>query len=267
MLNPKRLMRGNKQSYLGKINQKARLYKEILMGNEIELLDEKLEKEWDEFEKEWELLQKDLDRASVGLDKLFIQLDILMELSSKIEEFNKNITQLDKLISQSYDDNYFVNGCLLCNVCSAFEGFVHDFINLAIKSEENIDNRDLISNANSYLNRSKKLLSSFEEVLNVYKDATLNHPEKILDLCNKLFNFNINYNKPPIENYGSSIVSIRNAFTHNNGYDKNGKFQEITLNIVKGIRNFLVEILDVLNKEFQNKINTNSNRIEKDYSF
>nr|WP_314459528.1 HEPN domain-containing protein [uncultured Neisseria sp.] len=198
---------------------------------------------------ELDAIIQELDKMEMhdqGVDKLFNLSDCALELYEKIDKCKKNLEQLKKIIPHTSGSDDFLLGCLYCNICSALEGFVHGFISGLIKNEVDIDEKKLISSANDNLGRKKKLLTNINEIVNEYKNKTINNPFDIAILCNKLFDLNIKYNEIELEKYSTEMIRVRNSFTHNNGYD-NGTYVNINKNDVEHLLFFITGFINIIN--------------------
>lgn len=208
--------------------------------------DEVLDDELDAIIQELDKFEEEMDMHNQGLDKLFNLFDCALELYEKIDECKKNLEQLKKIIPHTSNSDDFLLGCLYCNICSALEGFVHGFISGLIKNEVDVDEKKLISSANDNLGRKKKLLTNINEIVNEYKNKTINNPFEIAILCNKLFNLNIKYDEIELEKYSTEMIRVRNSFTHNNGYN-NGTYVNINKNDVEHVLFFITRFINIIN--------------------
>ncbi|WP_455019463.1 HEPN domain-containing protein [Neisseria sicca] len=208
--------------------------------------DEILDDELDAIIQELDKFEEEMDMHNQGWDKLFNLFDCDLELYEKIDECKKNLEQLKKIIPHTSNSDDFLLGCLYCNICSALEGFVHGFISGLIKNEVDVDEKKLISSANDNLGRKKKLLTNINEIVNEYKNKTINNPFEIAILCNKLFNLNIKYDEIELEKYSTEMIRVRNSFTHNNGYN-NGTYVNINKNDVEHLLFFITRFINTIN--------------------
>lgn len=210
---------------------------------------------WEDFEKECQKLEKEMESLNQGLDKLLDMHDCMLSLYEKTNECIKNLGQLERVVISIEDENEndFLLGCLYCNICSALEGFIHAFIVELIQNEKNIDEEKLIDSTNTILERNKKLLSNIDEIIKKFNKMTINNPFEIIKLCNFLFGLNISYDEKDFSEYGGKIVKIRNAYTHNNGYDNDMKYIRLTNNEVREFFSFTCRFINILNKKVENK--------------
>lgn len=214
--------------------------------------DEFLDDELDELMKKFEKFEEEMESAHQGLDKLFNLHDFTLELYEKLDECMGNLKQLEKIIPNISDSDVFLLGCFYCNICSALEGFTHEFVSILIKNEVDIDEDSLVSSANNNLGKKRKLLNNINEIIEIYKNKTINNPFEIAELCNSLFHLNINYNEAKFKKNCNDIIRVRNSFTHNNGYN-NGVYINLSKSDVRNLLSFVEQFINIVTKKIIDK--------------
>lgn len=221
----------------------------------------------DDFDKELELAIKEFEKKAEefdeirnNIDKLTLWAPLLEDLYQILEVFIKNMESLELSFNFIEDDNdtaYFLSGVVWCGIISAYEGFIHDLLHAILQKDDFFDsakgNFSKLNDNLKYRLLNKNKWDSFDrEILEKgLRDATLSNPTVAAILMEVLFDLPMpKINKSRFK----SILKIRNAYAHNNGF-KNGKKQVVE----KAKLVSLHEEMDKLVCEFASKITNKFN--------
>lgn len=181
----------------------------------------------DEFDRELEKIEeieKNLDLLYQQIDTSFDWLSLYQNMPPVIERFNRNIQSIDfaakTLTNKNENKEYFLIGTLMGGVISAYEGMVHEFVDLLINSKifteteiiKKIQSRGIIRiEKGEELNR--------DSIAALLRNETLNHPNRVGKLLTVVFGFKL---KKRDEKQFTQLIKMRNSFTHNNGVSSEG---------------------------------------------
>ena len=178
--------------------------------------------EFDKFDKDLDSMSSELDHLFEGLDKLYNLLDLAEELKPKLHETENNLNEINVLVEFIKNEATDKNQCcaaVYCSILSIFECFIHELLLILNKYESSKDEDSFVHKANSLNNDRGKEFSTANQVVEHFSKITLNNPNKVILLCNRLFDFNIE----DLDIDGGQIIKYRNAYTHRGGYDKERK--------------------------------------------
>jgi len=206
----------------------------------------------DEFDKQMEEFEKESKKFNQFFDKGFEWLNLYQNMLPILCRFIKNTEGIEHVIHHlpNKDDSTheFLIATLMGGAVSAYEGMVHDLVNLLMsnsnyKKEKNIQK---IKDEDLQRLRIKKTLP-WNEFAKKLGNATLNHPNLVARILNALFEFNIPEGN---EDEINALIGMRNDFTHNNGINKEGKVYQISWG---RLGNFLTK-MDKLVADYMNNI-------------
>lgn len=205
----------------------------------------------DQLIKEIELEGRQLEELSQNVDTGFAWLTLYEDMRPILRRFIDHLRSIDDVVGHlpNKDDvrHRFLLGTLFGGVVSAYEGMVHDFVDLLMNSD-NYKNIERLKNIDTNdLNRLRiKQGPSWGELTLGLGRATLNHPNIVTRILNSLFEFSV----PQVdEDALEHLIQMRNDFTHNNGFNKVGEAYEVSW---EQLSNFIVGIDELVAIYVQN---------------
>lgn len=220
--------------------------------------------DFDEFEKEFDSITSELDYLFQGLDKLFNLWDVAEELKPKLHETEDNLNEIKVLLEFIKTDGYDKNQCcaaVYCAILSIFEGFIHELLLILNKYEASKDKSCFVNRVNKLENRAKNKFSNADEVIKYYCKRTVNNPDQVALLFNKLFGFNINNSYVD----SNKIINYRNSYTHRNGYDKKRKKLPLSAADVFELYNKLYKLMSDISKNIRLYLDNHLNSFSQVY--
>lgn len=189
--------------------------------------------------KEIELDGRELGELWQNIDTGFVWLSLLQDIQPILRRFNDHLRNIDDVVYHlpNKDDvrHRFLIGTLFGGVVSAYEGMVHDFVDLLMKCD-NYRSIERIKNiqANDFNRLWIKQNLGWDELALALGKATLNHPNIVARILNSLFEFSVpEADKDVLEH----LIKMRNDFTHNNGFNSAGEAYEVSW---EQLSNFIV---------------------------
>lgn len=196
---------------------------------------------WGQLIKEIELDGRELEELGQNLDTGFVWLSLLQDILPILRRFIDHLKSIDNVVHHlpNKDDvrHRFLIGTLFGGVVSAYEGMVHDFVDLLMNCD-NYRSIERIKNIEANdLNRLRiKQGLGWDELALALGKATLNHPNIVARILNSLFEFSV---PEADEDVLEHLIKMRNDFTHNNGFNNAGEAYEVYW---KQLSNFIVEM-------------------------
>lgn len=182
------------------------------------------DEETNKINEEIEFSLEKIDRLSQYIETGF-ELDfILQETIQILHNFNVNIVSIgdviNKLPNKDNSKHRFLIGILFGGVVSAYEGMVHDFVDLLMNSI-NFKKEEAIKKIPQEVLNALKIKEglAWNELAKFLQKATLNRPNIVARILNALFEFNIPEGN---EKEIASLIKMRNDFAHNNGFSRDG---------------------------------------------
>ena len=220
--------------------------------------------DFDEFDKELDSIMSKLNHLFQGWNKLLNLLDLAEELEPKLHETENNLNEINVLIEFIKNEGTDKNQCcaaIYCSILSIFEGFIHELLLILNKCETSKDEASFVNKVNHFENRVRNKFSSASEVFDFYLKKTVNNPDKIILLFNKLFGFNLR------DSYVDSekIIKYRNAYTHRNGYDGEHKKLSLSATDVFDLYQNLYKLISEISKNIRAYLDNHINDIYQIY--
>lgn len=184
----------------------------------------------DQLIKDIELAGRELEELGQNIDTGFVWLNLHKDMLPILRRFIEHLKSIDDVVHHLPDkDNVrhrFLLGTLFGGVVSAYEGMVHDFVDLLM----NCDNYKSIERitkieANDLKRLRIKQGPGWDELALGLGKATLNHPNVVARILNSLFEFSV---PQADEDALEHLIKMRNDFTHNNGFDGTGQAYEVS---------------------------------------
>lgn len=164
------------------------------------------------------------------LDTEFAWDMLYQDMRPILRRFIDHLQSIDDVMEHLPDKDdarqRFLIGTLLGGVVSAYEGMVHDFVDLLMNSDNYKNTERIRYIQGDDLKRLKiKQGLGWDELAARLGKATLNHPNVVARILNSLFKFSVPQGD---EDALERLIQMRNDFTHNNGLNQLGVAYEVS---------------------------------------